>query len=194
MLHSYQKIRNLLDHRERRNAVLLFCMMVVMGLLEAAGVASVMPFISVVANPEVVENNKYLGSIYEAVGFTSTNNFLIFLGGTVFVIVVGSLAFKALTLWAMARFIHMRNYTLSRRLLRGYLGRPYSFFLNRHSADLGKSILSEVNMVVGSVLMPIMNLLAYGITSIFLVVLVVVVPNFRFGVETADGIIGALTL
>ncbi len=175
MLNIYRKILDLLDARERRKALLLFGMMLVMGLLETIGVASVMPFISVVANPELVENNDYLRAVYIALGFNSTNAFLIFLGATAFVLVVGSLAFKALTHWAMARFVHMRNYTLSSRLLRGYLGRPYSFFLNRHSADLGKSVLSEVGQVIGGVLMPAMNLLSYSIVAIFLLTLVVAV-------------------
>ncbi|PYF99444.1 ABC-type bacteriocin/lantibiotic exporter with double-glycine peptidase domain [Thioalkalivibrio sp. ALE21] len=175
MLETYRKIRDLLDARERRNAVLLFGMMLVMGLLEAVGVASVMPFISVVANPEVVETNDSLNAVYTGLGFTSTDTFLLFLGGGVFVLVVGGLAFKAVTHWAMARFTHMREYSLSSRLLRGYLGRPYSFFLNRHSADLGKSVLSEVGQVINNALMPAVNLLAHGIVAIFLVALVVAV-------------------
>ncbi|SFC96127.1 ABC-type bacteriocin/lantibiotic exporter, contains an N-terminal double-glycine peptidase domain [Thiohalospira halophila DSM 15071] len=175
MIKIYRKLRDLLDARERRNAVLLFGMMLVMGLLEAVGIASVMPFISVVSNPGVVETNEYLNAVYTSLGFTSTDAFLLFLGGGVFVLVVGSLAFKALTNWAMARFTHMRNYTLSSRLLRGYLGQPYSFFLNRHSSDLGKSVLSEVGQVIGNALMPAMNLMAHGIVAIFLVALVVAV-------------------
>ncbi|TDY02675.1 ABC transporter ATP-binding protein [Thiohalophilus thiocyanatoxydans] len=175
MLDTYRKIRDLLDARERRNAVLLFGMMLVMGLLDVIGVASIMPFISVVSNPEVVETNLYLNAVYTSLGFTSTDTFLLFLGGVVFVLVVGSLIFKALTHWAMARFTHMRNYTISIRLLRGYLGRPYSFFLNRHSADLGKSILSEVQQVISVVLLPAVNLLAHGIVAFFLIALVVMV-------------------
>ncbi|MCG5541871.1 MULTISPECIES: ABC transporter ATP-binding protein [unclassified Halorhodospira] len=175
MLETYRKIRDLLDARERRNAVVLFGMMLVMGLLEAVGVASVMPFIAVVSNPEVVETNNYLNAVYTGLGFTSTDTFLIFLGGGVFVLVVGSLAFKAVTHWAMARFTHMRNHTISSRLLRGYLGRPYSFFLNRHSADLGKSVLSEVGQVINNALMPAVNLLAHGIVAFFLIALVVAV-------------------
>lgn len=177
MYDLYRKILDLLDFHERRNGVLLICLMLVMGLLEAVGVASVMPFISVVTNPEVVKTNYYLNAAYIGLGFTSIDNFLLFLGSGVFVIVIGSLVLKGLTYWAMARFTHMRNYTLSSRLLRGYLGRPYSFFLNRHSADLGKSVLSEVGLVINNALMPAMNLLANGIIAIFLVALVLMVNS-----------------
>lgn len=175
MIDIFQKIRDLLDKRERRNAVLLFIMMLAMGLFEVVGVASVMPFIAVLAKPEVVETNQYLRTIYSTLGFSTTNSFLLFLGGTVFVLMVGGLALKALTLWATARYVNMRNYSLSSRLMRGYLNRPYSFFLNRHSADLGKSVLSEVAYVIKGSLMPAMELVANAIISAFIIALVVVV-------------------
>ena len=175
MLDIYRKIHDILDARERRNAVLLFGMMLVMGLLDAIGIASVMPFISVVANPDVVETNDYLNAVYTGLDFTNKDNFLLFLGGVVFMLVITSLIFKALTHLAMARFSYMRESSISIRLLSGYLGRPYSFFLNRHSADLGKSVLSEVQQVITSILIPAMNLIAQGIVATFIVALVVAV-------------------
>ena len=43
----------------------------------------------------------------------------------------------------------MLEYSIGRRLVEGYLNQPYSWFLNRNSADLGKNILSEVAIVIG---------------------------------------------
>ena len=48
----------------------------------------------------------------------------------------------------------MRLYSVSKRLVEGYLNQPYIWFLNRHSADLGKTILSEVGQVIGIALAP----------------------------------------
>jgi len=47
MIQIIRKFRQLLDRRERRNAVLLFAMILCTGVLEAVGVASIMPFLSV---------------------------------------------------------------------------------------------------------------------------------------------------
>ena len=44
----------------------------------------------------------------------------------------------------------MREYSIGKRLVEGYLHQPYSWFLSRHSADLGKTILSEVAQVIGN--------------------------------------------
>ncbi len=175
MIDIYRKIRDLLDARERRMAMLLFGMMLIMGLLEIVSVASVMPFIAVLAKPEVVHTNPYFNKVYQYLGFENTNDFLVFLGIVLFVLLVGGLAFKALTQWATARYVQMRNYSLSSRLLRGYLNRPYSFFLNRHSADLGKTVLSEVGAVINKGLMPAMELVANAIVATLIVSLIVAV-------------------
>lgn len=178
MRDTFTKIRDLLDARERRNAVMLFGMMLIMGLLETIGVGSILPFVSVVTNEEVVKTNTYLAAVYDYLGFTSTDSFLVFLGASVLILVVGSLAFKALTHWAIARYTQMRSYTLSSRLLRGYLDRPYGFFLNRHSADLGKTVLSEVQQVINRSLMPGLKLVSNVIVAVFLLTLVVLVDPF----------------
>ena len=175
MADVFGKIWALLDKRERRNAVLLFSMIMVMGMLEAIGVASIMPFISVITNPELIEKNSYLNAIYRAFDFTETDDFLIFMGFGVFVLVIGSLAFKALTYWAMVRFTQMRNFSLSKRLLGVYLHQPYAWFLNRHSTDLGKAIITEVLQVVNNALIPGVQLVASGVVALFLLLLVILV-------------------
>lgn len=151
-------------------------MMLVMGLMETVSVGSIMPLISVVANDlDMVKTNAYLAAVYDGLGFTDMDAFFVFFGSAVFVLVIGSFGFKALTHWAIARYTHMRSFTLSGRLLCGYLGRPYSFFLNRHSVDLGKSVLSEVQQVIRQALAPAMQLVANSIVAVVLVTLVVVV-------------------
>ena len=164
-----KKFRDLLDRRERRNAVILFCMILTTGVLEAVGVASVMPFLSVLSNPGVIQEKAYLSWPYNALGFTDTNTFLFFLGIAVFCIVVFGLSFRALTEYFLARYTQMRNYSLSSRLLRSYLSRPYTWFLNRHSADLGKTILSEVGQVINQALIPTAEVIAKGVIVLCLV-------------------------
>jgi len=175
MIDTIRKLRDLLDARERRNALLLFAMMLFMGLLEVTGVASIMPFIAVVANPDVIKTNAFLAKVYKLLDFSNAQSFLLFLGTVVFVLVVSTQGFSAFTLWAMARFTHMRGYTLSCRLLRGCLNQPYPWFLNRHSADLGKSVLSEVGQVISGSLMPALQLVAQTVVAILIIILVVAV-------------------
>ena len=58
----------------------------------------------------------------------------------------------------------MREYSMGKRLIEQYLHQPYDWFLNRHSADLGKTILSEVDQVISHGLNPLINLIAHFMT------------------------------
>lgn len=50
----------LLTSRERRNLYLLFCAVLIMAGLEVVSVASIMPFLSVAADPASIHDNFYL--------------------------------------------------------------------------------------------------------------------------------------
>lgn len=175
MLKIIRKVFDLLSRRERIHAVLLMVMILVMACLEVAGVASIMPFMAVLANPGIVKTNSYLARAYSAFGFTDTNQFLFFLGVAVFALFVFSTIFKALTTWALSRFTYMREYSLGRRLLAGYLHQPYEWFLDRNTSDLAKTVLSEVEKVVVGAIVPLMQLFAQLAAVIALLVLLVVV-------------------
>ena len=54
----------------------------------------------------------------------------------------------------------MREHSIGKRLLNGYLSQPYSWSLGRNSADLSKTILSEVNLIILNAITPMLTLLA----------------------------------
>ncbi len=187
-MNTLKKIIDILTPAERMRAGLLLGMILIMAFLDMVGVASIMPFMAMLANPEVVETNRWLGLAYNRLGFEDTRDFLFFLGGVVFVALIVSLAFKAITQWALLRFTHMRGHSLASRLLNGYLGRPYIWFLNRHSADLGKSVLSEVGQVVSGVIIPSMQLFVNGAVVFFIVTMLVLVdPTLALTVAVVLG-------
>ena len=172
-----KKILFLLTLRERKHAFLLMVMILIMALFDTIGVASILPFMSVISNPSLIETNSILNTMFRAssiFGVENNQEFLFVLGFGVFITLVFSISFKALTTYAQVRFIEMRNYNISKRLIRGYLHQPYNWFLNRHSADLGKTILSEVSTVVKTSIKALIDLIAKSMVTILLIVLLIV--------------------
>jgi ABC-type multidrug transport system fused ATPase/permease subunit len=178
MIDTFRKLYDLLDPRERRNALLLLAMILLQGLVEAAGVASILPFMAVVTNPQLIQSNPYLAAAYNSLGFNNHVSFLIFLGIAALVVILIRIGGAAMTSYATTRYSVMRSFTLSRRLLEGYLSRPYGWFLNRHSADMGKAVLSEVEEVVNGCLMRAFDLLAQLIVASCLISLVVIAEPY----------------
>jgi len=173
-----KKLLALLTPPERKRTGFLMGMILVMAFLDMLGVASVLPFMAVLANPELVQTNAALNTAFTLsrhIGIHTSEQFLFALGVLVFVLLVASLAFKALTTYAQTRFALMCEYSIGKRLVEGYLHQTYSWFLNRHSADLGKTILSEVGTVVGGGLTPLMNLMAQSTVALALLILLIIV-------------------
>jgi ABC-type multidrug transport system fused ATPase/permease subunit len=170
-----RKILELLTPRERRTGLVVLAMVFIMALIETAGVASVMPFLAVLGNPEVVQTNEHLAALHEFLGAPDPRAFLIALGvGSFAIVVVGSVV-KLATLYALHRWANMRRHSVSHRLLAGYLRQPYEFFLDRHTADLSKTILSEVDELTEQVFRPGIQLIAYSTTAFALVLLLLVI-------------------
>lgn len=174
MTNALVRIFALLTPHEKRRAALLLAMILVMAFLDVAGVVSIMPFMAVLANPEMVKNNAILSAFYTALNFSNPKDFLSFLGVVVFLVLVISLAFRALNTYFSLRFALMCEYSMSQRLVSGYLAQPYVWFLNRNSADLGETVLSEVSVVVNGAMIPILTLLAQGTVAFALLVLLLI--------------------
>ena len=177
-MNNFNKLMYLLSKHERNRATLLLSMILIMALIDMLGVASILPFMAVLMNPEIIETNSILNKIYEftiVFGVKTNEQFLFILGIFVFLILVASLTFKALTNYAQIRFTLMREYFISKRLVEGYLNQPYSWFLNQHSAELGKTVLSDIGAVTNKGLAPLLNLIAQTIIAIALLVLLMLV-------------------
>lgn len=175
MLAVYRKLYSLLEEKERRRGLLVLVILVVVAFFEAMGVASIMPFMAVLSNPEVLETNAHLARAYDILGFTSTQSFMVFLGLFFLGLLLLSLVLRALGTWAQLRFANNRIYTWGARLVGGYLRQPYEWFLNRHSSDLATSVLAEVNQVIHSALFPAMKIIANLLVAICLMGLLVIV-------------------
>src|SRR5690554_520555 len=123
MFQVFRKLASLLDRSERRRVAGLFLLMMGAAFVEVLGVASVMPFVAVLANPGVVQTNPYLAHAYGALGFETPRTFLVALGGAVLAVFVSSLALKALNAYSILRFSSMRSHAFAYRLLAGYMAK-----------------------------------------------------------------------
>ena len=173
---NFKKLFNLLLPNERKQAGLLLLMMVVVAILDMIGVATIFPFMAVLTNPNLIETNIILNKmfhVFSLIGVENNQQFLFALGILVFVMLVISLFFRAITLYAQLKFVHMREYTISKRLVEGYLQKSYNWLIENHSADLGKNILSEAAVVVRGGMKQAMEMISKSLITIALIFLLI---------------------
>ena len=175
MLTIFRKIVSLLDPHDRMRFGFLLIMLILVAVAEAAGVASIMPFMAVVTNPDIVHSNYFLSTIYEHLEFGSERAFLVFLGLSVFGLLVIGNAIKSVSTFLTLRYHNRLNYTLSRCLLACYVARPYQFFLKRNTAELGANVLTEVTKVITGVLNPATSMVSSLLVCVAIIALLVLV-------------------
>ena len=172
---KYKKLWSLLSKTERRETLVLLAMILVMSLLDVAGVASILPFITILGSPELVDTNPVLSWAYNYFGFTARSEFFFFLGGLVFITLITSLAWKTATQYKLLSFVFMREHSIGVRMFEGYLNQPYSWFLNRNSSELGKNLLSELRELLSKMLLPSINVISQGTVSLLMLIMLLIV-------------------
>ena len=147
---------------------------IIMAIMETFSVLSVVPFFTAVSSPDAVNTNDNLNQIYLYVndfGVKSIFDFQLFLGVFSFFVIVGSALFRTYAVYEMHGFIELIRHSLSLKLFQQHLAMPYSYISNRHSGDISKLILSEVDNVIGSYVRPIFTMMASGFVLLSLVIM-----------------------
>lgn len=176
---TYRQIYYLLSPKERRKGILVILLTLLTGVVEVLGAASILPFLTLLGNNNVIESNIFLFYLRDFTGITNRDDFLFFVGILLFFILLFSLIIKALSNYVLLKYCALREYTLSKRLLKLYLVQPYAWFISKNSSDVAKNILSESAEVIREGLTPMMNLISGLIlASSMLLLIFIFTPNF----------------
>ncbi|MDA9153749.1 ABC transporter ATP-binding protein/permease [Planktomarina temperata] len=182
-MNSVSRISGLLDKKQKRNFCSLFIFVFVSAFFEMIGVASIMPFIAVASNVDVIQENYLLSTIYDYFNFTSTIGFLIFMGSAVLFLLTFSMALKSMSVYLQLKTALLTEFDLSKRLMARYLDKPYEWFVTQNTTDLGKNILAEVSVIISQGLMPLIFLVAQGCLA-FLILMLLLIVDYQVALIT----------
>jgi ABC-type multidrug transport system fused ATPase/permease subunit len=143
--------------------------MLIMAVLETLGVASILPFMRLVADPSILEKSELLQGVRDAFGVESVTSLTLLLGVGLLILILVSNSFTAFTTWLMFKVAWDQNHRLGLRLLERYLNRPYSYFLQKNTSNLAKNVLTEVGSVIQGIMLPAMRLLSNVLVACLLI-------------------------
>ena len=155
MVTIFKKLFDLLDRRTRSQMLFLFGLMVIGSVFETCGIGLVVPFISVIANPEIIETNKWLYMIKEFMGITTYHDFLIYMSIGFLSFYILKNIFLGIMNYMQLRFVFSKRSLLGKQLLNLYLESPYTFHLERNTADL----MTNMGLAAGHVYAFVQSLL-----------------------------------
>ena len=164
-----------------------------MAFIESLGVISIMPFLAVLSDPNIANSNPTLKLFSDFFNFKDTKSLIVTLGSISLAIVIFSTFFKIITQYAVNRFTSLQRHYFSTKLLKIYLQQDYKFFIERNSSSLAKNILSEVDQLIWTMILPTLSMMSYGVVLISMIgILLVYDPIMAIG--TASVLFGFYTI
>ncbi len=141
------KINSILDHRQKRELLGVLFVVFFTTIMELVGVTAILPFINIILDSSVIQSNKYLKMLYDIGNFNSDVNFLIFIAVALIIIYIikNLLLIKSYDLQYIFTFNNQK--IMASKMLKSYLEQPYLFHLNHSSAELIRSINTDIVMM-----------------------------------------------
>lgn len=155
-----------LEPRRRTQFWFLIGLMVIASLSEATSIGAVLPFLAVLTNPERAFNHQLAQPFIHVLGIQSPRELLLpfAIGFCLAAVVSGGI--RLLLLFATTRYTFSVGADLSVEAYRRTLYQSYSVHVRRNSSEVISGIIGKTAMMVGSVLVPSMNLIGSSLLLI----------------------------
>jgi ATP-binding cassette, subfamily B, bacterial PglK len=194
MISTLKKINFLITKKQRKGLVILTLLLFVGMVLEVFGLGILIPAISIILEPEMVEKTPLISSIRNYFSeFSSQGFILLFLVAIVVVYLIKSLFIVFLT-YKQNRFLANTTSHISNNLFSSYLSQPYNFHLNRNVSELIKNIQIEIEYLKGFLMSSITILIEGGFITAIIIFLISIEPLGAISIGIFFGILSVVFL
>lgn len=131
-----QKSNILLSKKQKRELIFLAILSVFGGFLETLSISIIVPYISIVVNPDILVSSKWEQVIQSRFSYFSFQQLLIILT----LILMAMFLIKNIFLYILK--VKLRNFTVtnyyltSSKLFHSYLMKPYPYFTNHNTSEI----------------------------------------------------------
>ena len=162
-----QKMIKILSSKNKRMIVYAILISSLSGLFDLIGVSSILPLLSVLANPEILITNNAINHFYSLANL-SKNDFIILLSVFSFSLLLINQCLRLYSSWFILKLSETLLYEKSRDLFFYYLVRPYKLFLKSDTSHLLQKCTNYVNASVAGYFSPFLIILSQLFTFIFI--------------------------
>lgn len=165
----WSALKSLLLFENKRRARIFLWVAGCNALIEWLAVCSIYPVVALLTQPDATLQQPWLHKLFLALAGGQVAVFQLLLGGIFLLLFVTANLLNALTYWLHLRYTLGLRHALSLHLLRVYLQKDYLWLLRRHTSDLVKDVLGEVDRVVYDMLAKVSTLVYRGMTALIIV-------------------------
>ena len=176
-----KKVLMLFDKKEKSKLLLIFIMMIVAAIFETLSIGVIVPFVGVITNPTIIQEQAFLSTLYEVLNFQSNKAFIVFTVVLLLLVFIIKNLYLLLYNYIQYRIVLNQQVKLSTQLFGEYLTKPYTFHLQRNTAELLRNVNSEVSTVFQGIVLSAFQLITEVlITVCILFLLIASAPTATF--------------
>jgi HlyD family secretion protein len=167
----YKIIKNLfkvLTPSQRKRFYILQILVIIMAFTQIIGVASIVPFMALVADMSQLQEDTIFAQAYRASGLTSESVFVFILGVGVLIMLFFGTIISMFTTWRLSLFANKIGVEIADSLYSHYLKQDWVFHASGSSAHLTKQITTECLRVTSGILLPLAHMNGNFILAIFM--------------------------
>jgi ABC-type multidrug transport system fused ATPase/permease subunit len=166
------KTIKLLDKHQRINGVWISVLLFIQSLLDLFSVASFLPIIFIILNPDSIQTNQYINRLYSLFAFNDYSSFVIWSCIVVAILVLVKNLISLMISQVKARYVFNVGKTLSNNAIERYLNISYAEFSKANFSIEINRILNHPITFANHIVLPMANLISELFVSLLIIVCV----------------------
>lgn len=149
---------SLLTKEQRKKFYLLQALVILMTFTEIISIASIAPFMSLVGNIELLNENEIFIFISEFLEIYDPHIFLLYCGLFVLIMLLLSTFVTMYTTWSLSLYANKVGIEISDRLFTFYMHQNWLYFTKTSTSHLTKQVTTEAIRVTDGIIQPLLSL------------------------------------
>ena len=188
MVSVIRKFARLLEPGQKKKVVILFFMMLMGAFLEVVGVSMMLPLMSAIMQPDIIETNDFIRQICGVLGIHSHRSFVVLCIIVLILVFIAKDLFLIFQYYVQGRFICNNRFATQHRLLHSFIMKPYEYHLHVQSGEIVRIIQRDAEETY-TLLTTLLGFATESVVSFALIVTVFIIePVMTIFIAIALGI------
>ncbi len=167
-----------LSKKRRRQFILIQILIVFASFFEMASLGAVIPFLSVLSEPDVVFQQGYMRPFIDFFDFKNPDELTLPITILFILLILISAVVRLILLWALVRLSQMAGSDLSINIYKHTLYQDYSVHVSRNSSEVINGIITKTTTVTKGVIAPVLNFISTVVTIIGIIAVLLLIDIY----------------
>lgn len=145
MFSVFKKFSLVLEKEQKKKVAILFFMMLIGAFLEVLGVSLMLPLMTAIMQPDIIETNAIVAKVCGILDLHSHRTFVIACIAALIAVFIIKDTFLIFEYYVQNRFLYNNRFATQRKILAIFMKRPYEYYLNAQSGEILRMIQGDVD-------------------------------------------------